>query len=149
VGASHLKVASNKIQAPASTVDQAMASPPAPPESTRWKPGESGNPSGLSKEVAEVRKLINEAGPKAARTLIELMDCPDPRIALVAAKEIADRAYPKPKPVEDSGAQKPNSVIRAPGPLPSAKEWAESVLQNGATSSTSSGNRSPGHKPTS
>lgn len=102
---------------------------PTPPVETRWKPGQSGNPDGLSKEIAEVRKLIREAGPIAAAKIIELMNSVDDRVAIVAVKEVLDRAFPKPKPTEEADPNKLPAVIRSPGPLLTTKEWAASVSQ--------------------
>ena len=42
--------------------------------------------------------------------LVELIESDDERIALLAAKEVLDRAYGKPKPIEDEDAAKGKSV---------------------------------------
>jgi hypothetical protein len=59
----------------------------------RWRPGQSGNPSGHSGEYGVAIKLAQRAAPYAVRRLIELMDSEDERVA--------DRALGKPKPVEE------------------------------------------------
>lgn len=44
---------------------------------------------------AEVKEILAEATPKAARKLAELIDDEDPRVALVAAREVLDRTLGK------------------------------------------------------
>lgn len=66
-----------------------------------WKPGQSGNPGGRPKRSDAVKPLLDQYGPEALRKLVALMESEDERIALMAAKEIADRAFGKPKPSED------------------------------------------------
>lgn len=66
-----------------------------------WQPGQSGNPGGRAKRNDAVKPLLDQFGPDAIRKLVTLMDSEDERIALMAAKEIADRAYGKAKPAED------------------------------------------------
>jgi hypothetical protein len=67
----------------------------------RWRPGQSGNPSGHSGEYGVAIKLAQRAAPYAVRRLIELMDSEDERVAAVACNSILDRALGKPKPVEE------------------------------------------------
>ena len=63
----------------------------------RWlKGGPSPNPGGLSRRQAAVVRLLEGLTPKAARTLGELLDDPDPQIRLGAAKEIIGRVAPPP-----------------------------------------------------
>ena len=59
----------------------------------RFQAGRSGNPAGRPKIAAEVRDLARQHGPHAFERIVELIDDPDPRIALMAAKEVLDRAY--------------------------------------------------------
>jgi len=44
---------------------------------------------------AEVREILAEATPKAARKLVELLDSDDERVVLVAAREVLDRSLGK------------------------------------------------------
>jgi len=67
----------------------------------RWRPGQSGKPSGHSGQYGEAIKLAQAAAPYAVRRLIELMDCEDPRVAAVACNSVLDRALGKPKAVEE------------------------------------------------
>lgn len=66
-----------------------------------WKPGVSGNPRGRPKVAEEVRTLARAHGQRAFERLLELIDDPDPRVALMAAKEVLDRAYGKPAQTKD------------------------------------------------
>ena len=71
-----------------------------PSASTRWKPGQSGNPGGQTKltlEAKEFRDKCREASPEAFGVIIELMtSAKDQSIRLQAAKLILERAYGKP-----------------------------------------------------
>src|SRR5262245_14640068 len=67
----------------------------------RWRAGVSGNPSGHSGEYGVAVRLAGQAAPYAVRRLIELMDSADERVAAVACNSILDRAFGKPKPVEE------------------------------------------------
>jgi hypothetical protein len=63
-----------------------------------WKPGQSGNPTGIQGEgYREVLRLARDAAPEAARRLIELTRSPDERISLVASQAVLERAYGKPR----------------------------------------------------
>lgn len=76
-----------------------------------WKPGQSGNPKGRAKRQDAVKDLLDQHGPDAIQKLVALMSSDDERIALMAAKEIADRAYGKPKPAEDDDENKRSLTI--------------------------------------
>jgi hypothetical protein len=85
----------------------------------RWRPGQSGNPSGHSGEYGEAMKLARQAAPGAVRRLIELAeldqldnqgiliplkDLPeaDRRVVTVAANSLLDRAFGRPKAFDPS-----------------------------------------------
>ena len=68
----------------------------------RWRPGQSGNPSGHSGEYGVAIKLAQRAAPKAVRRLIELMASEDERVAAVACNAILDRAFGRPKVAEEA-----------------------------------------------
>ncbi|MGE0052937.1 MAG: DUF5681 domain-containing protein [Hyphomicrobium sp.] len=70
-------------------------------EPTMWKPGQSGNPTGKSKRLEEIRSLAKENSRRALERLVDLIDSDDERIALMAAREVLDRAWGKVKPAED------------------------------------------------
>lgn len=58
-----------------------------------WKPGQSGNPGGRPKGIAA---RAREHTDKAIEVLVDGMADEDPRVRVVAAKEILDRGYGKP-----------------------------------------------------
>lgn len=62
-----------------------------------WKPGQSGNPSGLSGLYGETVKLAREAAPAAIRRLIELTASEGERVTSVACNSALERAFGKPK----------------------------------------------------
>ena len=61
-------------------------------EAKRWRPGQSGNPTGKSKRFDEIRALAKDHSMRGLERIIELVDSDDERIALMAAKEVLDRA---------------------------------------------------------
>lgn len=63
-----------------------------------FRPGTSGNPGGRPKAEAHVRNLARQNSLGALQCLIALIDSADPRVALMAAKEVLDRAHGKPVP---------------------------------------------------
>jgi hypothetical protein len=84
---------------------QALTMRKAPP--TAWKPGQSGNPGGRMKGVAEVEALAREYSRPALITLAKIMeDEKAPHAARVsAATHLLDRGLGKPKqPTELTGA---------------------------------------------
>src|SRR5689334_18940111 len=62
-----------------------------------WRPGEPGNPSGKRGTYGEALRICRDHTPDASRKLVELMSSPDERVGFMAAKEIWDRAWGKPK----------------------------------------------------
>jgi hypothetical protein len=69
------------------------------PEAARpykWKPGQSGNPTGRGALYHECRRLAAEASLDAMRRLITLMDAADERVSYMATVAILDRAGVKP-----------------------------------------------------
>lgn len=62
-----------------------------------WVRGQSGNPTGGSRSLAEVRSLARDYGREALEKLVTLMRGRSPKIALAAAREILDRAYGRPQ----------------------------------------------------
>ena len=61
-----------------------------------FKKGQSGNPGGRPKEVAEVRKLAQEHGRAAIERLVELMASENERTAVAACEAILNRGYGRP-----------------------------------------------------
>ena len=60
------------------------------------KPGQSGNPGGKSKKLEEIRSLAKDRSRRALERIIELVESDDEKVALMAAKEVLDRAWGKP-----------------------------------------------------
>ncbi len=71
---------------------------------TAWKPGQSGNPGGRPKEVAEVKALARKHTQEALETLAKLMKSGTPdRTRVAAAEAILDRAWGRPSQAIDHG----------------------------------------------
>ena len=94
----------------------------------RWRPGQSGNPSGHSGEYGEAMRLARQAAPRAILradgigcldrineqgNLIPLHQLPeaDPRVVAVAANSLLDRAFGRPKQLLDDSKQDDPPVI--------------------------------------
>lgn len=67
-----------------------------PPVETRFKPGQSGNPSGRPKKVRELTAIAEEHSEQAMRNLAKLMSSQDEKVSLAASREILDRSMGKP-----------------------------------------------------
>ncbi len=82
-------------------------------EATRWKPGQSGNPGGRPKEIAEVRRLAREYTAEAIETLAEIMaDEKAPESSRIeAANSLLDRGYGRPVQAVDLEVSEPISGI--------------------------------------
>ena len=73
----------------------------------KFEKGQSGNPGGRPREVAEVRELAQEHTPEAISTLVEIMKNKDSKDAarVAAATALLDRGYGRPgQSVEVKGA---------------------------------------------
>ncbi len=92
--------------------------PPTPADTPRYRvpshghgrlrilrPGETANPAGHSGRYHEVVRLAREAGPRALKILVGIMDDPreDTRCRIVACQEILGRGFGK-IPAEVKGA---------------------------------------------
>jgi hypothetical protein len=62
-----------------------------------WRPGQSGNPSGLSGEYGVAVRLARQHSARAVERLVELMGSTDERVATVACQAVLDRAFGKPR----------------------------------------------------
>ncbi len=61
-----------------------------------FKKGQSGNPGGRPKEVAEVRELAKKHGPAAIKRLAKLMASENERTAVAACEAVLNRGYGRP-----------------------------------------------------
>lgn len=66
-------------------------------ELVRWKPGQSGNPGGISRVKREVRELAKANSVRAMQKIVDLIDAEDERVALAAAIEVKNTAIGKPR----------------------------------------------------
>jgi hypothetical protein len=84
------------------------------------RPGESGNPSGLSGRYGEVVRLARQASPEAMRAMIEIMRNPDEetRARIVAIEGILNRAFGRPREMQPD----------APAPLVDVNRMSEVQL---------------------
>jgi hypothetical protein len=60
-----------------------------------WAPGQSGNPGGRPAMPPEVKAALAGASLDAVKKQIELMNCGDPRIELLASQALLDRHFGK------------------------------------------------------
>src|SRR5271167_5095660 len=65
------------------------------------RPGQSGNPGGHSGLYGEAVKLARGLSLRAVQRLGELMESEDERVSVVACNSLLDRAFGKPKPIEE------------------------------------------------
>jgi hypothetical protein len=80
------------------------------PNLRHFQKGVSGNPGGRPKGE-DVRALARKNTKKAMERIVELIESDDERVALMAAKEVLDRAYGKPKASDDDKADKRSVTI--------------------------------------
>jgi hypothetical protein len=93
-----------------------------------FQKGQSGNPGGRPKVVAEVRELARKHTSEAVETLVSIMTntkaAPAARVS--AANALLDRGYGKP-PQHITGEGGPVYVARLPAPCKTAEEWEASL----------------------
>jgi hypothetical protein len=61
-----------------------------------WQKGQSGNPGGRPKMPDDVKEALEGGSLRAAQRLVQLVDSPDERIALMASETVLSRLYGKP-----------------------------------------------------
>jgi hypothetical protein len=93
-----------------------------------FQKGQSGNPGGRPKVVAEVRELAREHTNEAVQTLVSIMTNQNaaPAARVSAANALLDRGYGKP-PQHITGEGGPSYVVRLPAPCKTADEWMASL----------------------
>jgi hypothetical protein len=62
----------------------------------KFQPGQSGNPGGRPKEIAEVRELAREHTVEAIAKLAEWMRSDNPKASVSASNALLERAWGKP-----------------------------------------------------
>jgi hypothetical protein len=93
-----------------------------------FQKGQSGNPGGRPKAIAEVKELAREHTGKAVETLVSIMSDPKapPAARVSAANALLDRGYGKPpQHITDESAR--SYVARLPEVAKSAAEWLASI----------------------
>src|SRR5262245_32659217 len=93
----------------------------------RFQKGQSGNPGGRPKEIAEVKELARAHMPAAIEALASIMSDPKASDAarVSAACALLDRGYGKaPQHIE---AEVGSYVALLPRPYDTAEEWAAAV----------------------
>jgi hypothetical protein len=90
--------------------------------------GQSGNPGGRPKVVAEVKELARAHTGAAIETLVSIMTNPKsaPAARVSAANSLLDRGYGK-APQHITGEGGPSYVVRLPEPCKTAEEWVASL----------------------
>ena len=93
-----------------------------------FKKGQSGNPGGRPKVVAEIRELAREHTGEAVETLVSIMTNPKaaPAARVSAANALLDRGYGKP-PQHITGDVAASYVARLPEPAKTVEEWTASL----------------------
>ena len=87
-----------------------------------FKKGQSGNPGGRPKVVAEIRQLARERGPEAIAALVKVMTKGKSEAARVAAANaLLDRGWGRPKPSDETEITH-RYVVELPSVLTKA-EW--------------------------
>ena len=95
-----------------------------------FKKGQSGNPGGRPKVIAEVKELARAHTGEAIETLVSIMTNPKfaPAARVSAANALLDRGYGKP-PQHITGEGGPSFVVRLPEPCKTAEEWQASIAK--------------------
>ena len=73
-----------------------------------WQPGQSGNPAGRPPIPPEVLEILKAKSPAAARRLAELVDSPEPAVALKAIDMLQNRIYGRPAQTLDAKIETTN-----------------------------------------
>lgn len=61
-----------------------------------FKKGVSGNPGGMPKAIADVRRKLRDLLPDATAALAELLEHHDGKVRIMAVREVYDRTMGKP-----------------------------------------------------
>jgi hypothetical protein len=77
-----------------------------------WQPGQSGNLSAARTDYRAVLELARDNSQHAMAKLIKLIDHRNPKVALVAAKEVLERAWGRVKEVDPNTGADPEAAAR-------------------------------------
>jgi hypothetical protein len=64
---------------------------------TKWKPGQSGNPTGRAKADVDIAALARQYGPACIEVCAKLLSHKEPKWRLAAATALLDRGFGKPR----------------------------------------------------
>jgi hypothetical protein len=103
-----------------------------------FEKGQSGNPGGRPKVVAEIKELARAHTGEAIETLVSIMTNPKsaPAARVSAANALLDRGFGKPAQ-HITGDGGPSFVMRLPEPCKSTEEWEASVKRTRAANGPS------------
>jgi|SRR6266576_352471 hypothetical protein len=89
-----------------------------------FQKGQSGNPGGRPKILADVRELARAHTASAMKALVQIVEDEGapPAARVAAANSLLDRGYGKPEAKIDANISR-HAVIRAPEPCASVEEW--------------------------
>ena len=89
-----------------------------------FKKGQSGNPGGRPKILADIREVARAHTASAMNALVQIVENNNARPAarVAAANSLLDRGYGKPEAKIDANISR-HAVIRAPEPCASVEEW--------------------------
>jgi len=79
--------------------------------SGRLLPGHTANPGGRPKVQRELQAILEECGPKAAEKVKALIDSPDEKVALAAARDVLDRILGRAPQAIEVGGEALNDVL--------------------------------------
>jgi hypothetical protein len=77
----------------------------------RFVAGNRANPGGRSKVQRDVQAILERCGPKAAEKIEALIDSPDEKVSLTAARDVIDRLMGKPAQSVEVGGEAINEVL--------------------------------------
>jgi hypothetical protein len=101
-------------------------------ELSRWKPGQSGNPGGKPRVLAEILAMGHSNTPAIMQRLIDAaLHSADAAVWIPAAREVLNRTFGKPSQQVEviGGVEHRHFVLRAPTVLESSEAWEQKYGQ--------------------